>query len=140
MTTDFQISSQIVADTQPIGDLPLSTVLLMEDMRFPWLILVPRRANVTEFTDLSQEDSFTLMNEIRFVTKALHDAVGSDKMNVGSLGNIVRQLHIHIVARRVGDDAWPKPVWGTGARKLYDPRVRDARVLALRHRLGLDKP
>lgn len=140
MSAQFQISSQIIADTQPIGDLPLSTVLLMEDMRFPWLILVPRRPNVAEFTDLTQDDSITLMNEIRFVTKALHDAVGSDKMNIGSLGNIVRQLHIHIVARRIGDDAWPKPVWGAGARKPYDPRVRDARLVALRHRLGLSAP
>ncbi len=103
----------------------------MNDARFPWLILVPRRNDLSELIDLDASDRATLMEEIAAVSAVLKSRPGVDKINIGALGNIVRQLHVHVVARSVGDAAWPGPVWGAGAAVRYDA-LRTQRALAPR--------
>jgi diadenosine tetraphosphate (Ap4A) HIT family hydrolase len=115
----FQLDSRLEADTIPIGDLALSSVLLLNDARFPWFVLVPRIADVSELTDLSEEHSAQLMQEIRIATRVMLELSKPDKVNVGALGNIVTQLHVHVVGRFRSDPAWPGPVWGHGARTPY---------------------
>ena len=116
----FALDARLAADTIAVAELGLSRVLLMDDARYLWLILVPRRDNLSELIDLGAADRVVLMEEIALVSKALIGQPGVDKINVGALGNIVRQLHVHIVARSVLDAAWPGPVWGSGAPRRYD--------------------
>jgi len=111
----FELDDRLARDALIIGDWPLSRVLLMNDARWPWLILVPRRDGMVELTDLEPADQTQLMAEAGRAARFLKTHVKVDKINVGALGNIVRQLHLHIVARFVGDPAWPGPVWGHGA-------------------------
>ena len=101
-------------------DWPLSRVLLMNDRRFPWLILVPRVASVAETFDLPQAERAVLWREVDFAAAKLRAETRALKINIGGLGNIVRQLHIHVVARNEGDGAWPGPVWGSGTRIPYE--------------------
>ncbi|HLH50890.1 MAG TPA: HIT family protein [Roseiarcus sp.] len=117
--SEFALDPRLAADTFALGDARLSRVLLMNDARFPWLILVPRRADLVEFADLSPDERSLLMEEIVAVSHALSQRQGVEKINVGALGNIVRQLHVHIVGRSRSDAAWPGPVWGFGARRPY---------------------
>jgi diadenosine tetraphosphate (Ap4A) HIT family hydrolase len=119
MDTAFTLDPRLETDTLPVGDLPLSSVLLMDDARFPWLILVPRRAGVSEITDLTEEDAQLLISEIRLATRVMLDLSKPDKVNVGALGNVVPQLHVHVVGRFRSDPAWPGPVWGHGTRTSY---------------------
>ena len=91
---------------------------------FCWLILVPRQADLSELVDLDARDRAILMEEIAAVSEVLRALPDVDKINVGALGNIVRQLHIHVVARRIGDAAWPGPVWGAGAPQRYEAPQR----------------
>ncbi len=116
---NFELDSRLAADTLPVGDLALSSVLLLDDSRFPWFVLVPRRPDVSEITDLSDEDALELMREIRLATRVMLDLAKPDKVNVGALGNIVGQLHVHVIGRYRSDPAWPGPVWGHGSRKPY---------------------
>jgi diadenosine tetraphosphate (Ap4A) HIT family hydrolase len=116
----FVLDARLAADTVPVGDLALSRLLLMDDARFCWLILVPRQENLSELVDLDAHKRAVLMEEIAAVSEVLRRLPDVDKINVGALGNIVRQLHIHIVARRIGDAAWPGPVWGAGAPQRYE--------------------
>lgn len=95
----------------------------MNDRRYPWLILIPRQAGLAEIIDLSPPDRQTLMIELSLVSKVLKEHVPCDKLNIGALGNLVPQLHIHVLARRQGDAAWPGPVWGHGAAEPYDPKT-----------------
>ena len=115
----FVLDTRLAADTFPIGDLALSRLLLMDDARFCWLILVPRQADSSELVDLDARERAVLMEEIAGVSEVLRAMPGVDKINVGALGNIVRQLHVHVVARRIGDAAWPGPVWGAGVPLRY---------------------
>jgi diadenosine tetraphosphate (Ap4A) HIT family hydrolase len=115
----FQLDSRLEADTIPIGDLALSSVLLLNDARFPWFVLVPRIGNVSELTDLSDEQAVQLMQEIRIATRVMLELSKPDKVNVGALGNIVTQLHVHVIGRFRSDPAWPGPVWGHGTRTPY---------------------
>jgi diadenosine tetraphosphate (Ap4A) HIT family hydrolase len=115
----FDLDSRLAADTLPVGDLELSSVLLLDDSRFPWLVLVPRRAGASELTDLSDDDAALLMREIRLAVGVMLELGRPDKVNVGALGNIVGQLHVHVVGRYASDPAWPGPVWGHGQRKPY---------------------
>ena len=94
----------------------------MNDANYPWLILVPRRVGASEIIDLGAEQSL-LMDELALVSRALKDETRCDKLNVAAIGNMVPQLHIHIVARRKDDAAWPKPVWGAVPRRAYDADV-----------------
>ena len=116
----FTLHARLMADTHAMGDLPLCRVLLMNDARFPWLILVPRRAKLHEMADLSVEDGITLMNEIRLSSRVLREVLSPDRINVAAIGNLVDQLHIHVVARTVSDPAWPGTVWGHGGGRPYD--------------------
>ncbi len=124
----FALDSRLAADTVPVGDLALCSVLLLNDARFPWLILVPRREGLSEVTDLSEEDAAALMEEIRVATRVMLDLSRPDKVNVGALGNVVAQLHVHVVGRFRSDPAWPGPVWGFGARAPYPDHAASALV------------
>ena len=124
MTDDFALDPRLAADTVMIGDLALSSVLLMDDARFPWLILVPRRVGASELTDLTAEDANALMGEARIAVGVMLALAKPDKVNIGALGNVVSQLHLHVVGRFLSDPAWPGPVWGHGARSPYPPHAR----------------
>ena len=126
----FQLDSRLEADTVLVGDWPLCRVLLMNDARYPWLVLVPRRAGMVEIADLAPPDRAILMEEIIRASEVLRSLPGVTKLNVGALGNVVRQLHVHVVGRRVGDPAGAGPVWGHSPAVPYDSGARD-RLLAL---------
>jgi diadenosine tetraphosphate (Ap4A) HIT family hydrolase len=130
----WSLHPQLAADTVPICDLALSRLLAMNDANFPWLILVPRRAGASETIDLGTEQSL-LMDELALVSLALKDETRCDKLNVAAIGNMVSQLHIHIVARRKDDAAWPKPVWGAVPRRAYEADVMERFVAAIRGRV-----
>ena len=136
MTSDpeaqFELDPRLTKDTVFVANWNLCEVRLMDDARFPWLVLVPRRAGVSELDDLNESDRTRLMHEIQRAMKVLRAAVECDKLNVGALGNIVRQLHVHVVARRKDDPAWPGPVWGHGPAHHFMPEARDKLVAALR--------
>jgi len=131
----WSLHPQLHADTVPVCDLALSRLLAMNDANFPWLILVPRRAGVSEIIDLGDEQSL-LMDEIALVSRALKVESRCDKLNVAAIGNVVPQLHIHIVARRKDDAAWPKPVWGAVPRRVYVADAMERFVGAIRSRLA----
>ncbi|MDP4003232.1 HIT domain-containing protein [Methylobacterium sp. NEAU K] len=120
----FALDPRLAADTVEVGDLALCRVLLMDDARFPWLILVPRRPDVSEITDLAEADSAALWQEIRLATGVMQGLSKPDKINVAALGNVVAQLHVHVVGRFRSDPAWPGPVWGFETRKPYPPHAR----------------
>jgi diadenosine tetraphosphate (Ap4A) HIT family hydrolase len=132
MDHDFALDPTLSADTVLLGDLALSSALLMDDARFPWLILVPRRPGLSELTDLGPDDAATLMAEIRIAVGVMQALAGPDKVNVGALGNVVSQLHVHVVGRFRSDPAWPGPVWGQGVRTPYPPHARAQMVERLR--------
>jgi diadenosine tetraphosphate (Ap4A) HIT family hydrolase len=130
----WSLHPQLHADTVLVCDLPLSRVLTMNDANFPWLILVPRRAGVSEIFDLGTEQA-ALLNEVSLVSRALKDVTQCDKLNVAAIGNLVPQLHLHIVARRKDDALWPKPVWGAAPPRAYDPAALERFTTAIRDRL-----
>jgi diadenosine tetraphosphate (Ap4A) HIT family hydrolase len=121
----FVLSPRLAADSILLADWPLSQIRLMDDSRFPWLMLVPRRADLSEWTDLPDDDLRLLGEEIRRAGRALAWVTSPDKLNVGALGNIVRQFHVHVIARFTHDPAWPGPVWGSGERVPYAPEQRE---------------
>jgi len=122
----FALDPRLENDTFEIAEFPLCRALLMNDTRFPWVILVPRITGLTEIYQLSEADQQQLMLESNTVAKTLAEFVSADKMNVAALGNVVSQLHIHHVARYRGDDAWPAPVWGKGTAVPYTEEERQA--------------
>lgn len=117
----FALHPRLAAGAFPVIELPLSTVLLKDDCRWPWLLLAPRCADASELHDLSGADAATLMGEIRAASAAVAALPGVQKVNVGALGNQVRQLHVHVVGRWEGDPAWPDPVWGRAGKIAYPP-------------------
>ena len=121
---DFHLDPRLAADTEFVADWPLSRVLLMNDARFPWLILVPRRANLTEIFDLDAASRATLAEETAWAGERLKILCACAKINIGALGNMVPQLHVHVVARNPGDAAWPGPVWGSGKAVPYAPAAK----------------
>lgn len=135
-TDGFALHPRLASDTTPVVELALSRVLLMDDARFPWLILVPMRPDLREIYDLSAGDQATLWQEVSRVGEMLMRETGGDKLNVAALGNQVPQLHVHVIARRTDDPAWPGPVWGAGQAEARDQRVRDAIVRSLREALS----
>jgi diadenosine tetraphosphate (Ap4A) HIT family hydrolase len=132
----FVLHPRLAADTAFVADWRLSRVLLMDDARYPWLVLVPRRADVTEQFELMADDRAVLTEEIAHAAHVLKTLSAAQKINIGALGNMVPQLHIHIVARNEGDAAWPGPVWGHGTAVRYEPARRDAFVEELRAKLA----
>ena len=132
----FTLDERLTRDTFVVGDWPLSRVLLMNDARWPWLILVARREGVLELTDLDQADQAQLIDEAARASAFLKIHTRADKINIGALGNVVRQFHLHVVARKVGDPAWPGPVWGQGVATPYGDAAARAFVEAARKDLG----
>ena len=132
---DFSLDPQLAADTIPVAELPLSALRLMRDANYPWLILVPRRAGLAEIVDLAAAERGTLMTEIALASEALRAVAPCDKLNVAALGNMVRQLHVHVIARRTADPAWPKPVWGAVSPRPYAPGEAEALATAIAERL-----
>ena len=123
--TQWTLDPRLAAETLVVGDLPLSRVLLNDDANFPWLILVPRRPAAMELIDLAATERVQLMDEIARTSAVLRDLTRCDKLNVAALGNVVAQLHVHVIARFHGDAAWPAPIWGKAPRRGYAPADRD---------------
>jgi diadenosine tetraphosphate (Ap4A) HIT family hydrolase len=136
MSEAWSLHPQLEEDTVSISDLLLSRLLLSKDASYPWLILVPRRAGAIEIIDLDRDDRAHLMTEIGQASEALKDITGCDKLNVAALGNQVPQLHVHIIARRKGDFAWPRPVWGVAPALAYNATELEAFLGAIRRRTG----
>ncbi|BDM21410.1 MULTISPECIES: HIT domain-containing protein [Pseudomonas] len=108
----FDMDSRLQQDSLVLGDFPLCRLLLSKDANYPWFILVPKRAGVSELFDLSQEDQAQLWKETTYLAEALKREFAADKMNVATLGNVVSQMHMHVIVRHQDDPAWPAPVWG----------------------------
>ena len=138
----FEIDSAFLGSSHAVGELALSHVRLQADARFPWIVLIPRVANARELEDLAEGERDVLMEEIlragdaaRAVSLALGRRV--EKLNVGQLGNVTPQLHVHVVGRRADDAAWPGPVWGHGAASPYPAQQLADGLAAARGSLGL---
>ena len=129
----FQLHKRLEEDLVYIGDLGLSKLLLMPDSSVPWVVLVPQKAGMREWHELSMEDQRLLLLEINKVSLTCYQLFEPDKLNIGALGNIVEQFHLHIICRYKNDKAWPGPMWGQSPDK--DIEVIDARVKALRESL-----
>jgi diadenosine tetraphosphate (Ap4A) HIT family hydrolase len=134
----WSLHPQLARDTVGIGDLPLSLLLLMNDANYPWLILVPRKGDITELIDLDEAEQKQLMSEIDRAARALRAITSCDKLNVAALGNAVPQLHVHVIARFRRDAAWPKPVWGVAPPRAYEREERAKLAQALRNMIWPD--
>ena len=119
MSDEFILADRIAAESVAVADLALCHVRLMNDRRYPWLLLLPRRPGLEEWTALPGDDLAQLSLEIGRAGTVLREVVPFDKLNVAALGNIVRQMHVHVIGRRVGDASWPNAVWGVGSREPY---------------------
>jgi diadenosine tetraphosphate (Ap4A) HIT family hydrolase len=115
----FVLHERLAADTSLVCELPLSRCLLMNDARYPWLILVPRIADLRDLHEVPAENRQVLFDEIDQTSRALINLTAAFKINVAALGNQVPQLHIHVIARQQDDPAWPGPVWGVGQATPY---------------------
>jgi diadenosine tetraphosphate (Ap4A) HIT family hydrolase len=138
----FEIDPAFLATSHTLGDLALSHARLQADARFPWIVLIPRLAGARELEDLAAGERDVLMDEILQAggaARAIAQALGrpASKLNVGQLGNITAQLHVHVIARRPEDAAWPAPVWGFGEAEAYEPGVLAMATAAARAALGL---
>jgi diadenosine tetraphosphate (Ap4A) HIT family hydrolase len=134
--TGWSLHPQLANDTVSVGDLLLCRVLAVNAADYPWLILVPRRADVGEIIDLGHEAT-GLMSEIADVSRDLKATTQCDKLNVAAIGNVVPQLHVHIVARWKTDPLWPKPVWGEAPLRPGDEAEFERFVTTIRSKLGL---
>lgn len=134
--TGFILDPRLAADSVFLADGPLSQVRLVNDVRFTWLLLVPRVSGVSEWLELDGSQQRLLLAEINQVGNLVRAEAGVGKLNIGALGNVVRQLHVHVVGRHEGDDAWPGPVWGSGPARPFDEGALARRVEAWRERLG----
>lgn len=132
----FQLHPRLARDTLPVTTLELCTVRLMNDCRFPWVILVPRREHAVELHRLPPTDQALLVAESGRVADALERLFAPDKLNLGALGNVVPQLHWHVVARHRTDPCWPGPVWGCGTAEPYDGDTGEQRAASMRDALG----
>ena len=136
MSTEFALHEKLEADTRLVADLPLCSCLLMDDARFPWLILVPRIPGLREFHEVPKNEQPQLLKEIERVSVTLQKISNAHKLNVAALGNQVPQLHIHVIARQTTDSAWPGPVWGVGTTEPYQSDARATFIQALQTELG----
>ena len=137
MESAWVLHPQLAQDTVPVGDLPLARVLLANDANYPWLILVPRLPGLVELIDLEENAQIQLLGEIAAAARALKRITECDKLNIAALGNQVPQLHVHVIARRRNDAAWPKPVWGMKPALAYTESQRAMLLKSLRERLQL---
>jgi diadenosine tetraphosphate (Ap4A) HIT family hydrolase len=131
----WALHPQLVRDTIELGDLALSRVLIIKDASYPWLLLVPRRRAAVEIIDLDEVEQAQLMVEIARASRALKSVTQCDKLNIAALGNVVPQLHVHVIARRKSDTAWPKPVWGAAEPLAHDTAELDRFMIAMRNKL-----
>ena len=136
--SDWTLHPQLAADTVALGDLPLSRVLVMNDATYPWLVLVPRKTGITEVIDLDEDEQTHLMHEVTRAARALRAVTACHKLNIAALGNMVPQLHVHVIARFREDAAWPRPVWGIVPAKAYQRDALESFTNALRRTIGLD--
>ena len=134
---EWQLHPQLARDTAPVGDLSLCRILLMNDTNYPWLLLVPRQPGLVELIDLSDADQAQLMTEIACVSRGLRVVAPCDKLNVATIGNVVPQLHVHIIARRASDAAWPRPVWGVMQPLAHDAEEVQTFISTLRRKIWL---
>jgi len=128
MSSRFILDARLEADSVFIADGELSQFRLMNDARYPWLVLVPKIADAIELTDLPVQQQQLLLSEINIAAKILRDYFHCEKINIGALGNIVRQLHVHVIARTMQDATWPGPVWGQGTTQHYDDATLSALI------------
>jgi diadenosine tetraphosphate (Ap4A) HIT family hydrolase len=131
----FVLDPRLAADSLLLAEGPLSQLRLMDDARFPWLVLVPRVPGAVEWIDLGDHDRHVLLAEVARAGQLLRATGPCHKLNIGALGNVVRQLHVHVVARNEGDAAWPGPVWGAGTMQRLARAERESRLDALRKAL-----
>jgi len=136
-TPAWSLHSRLKEDTIDIGDLPLCRVLVIKDAHYPWLLMVPRQAEAVEIIDLDEVQQAQLMTEITRVARALKEITKCDKLNIAALGNLVPQLHVHIIARRSNDVAWPRPVWGVMPPLAHDAEEVQTFISALRRKIWL---
>lgn len=127
----FTLHQQLAADTHFICDLALSRILLMNDARYPWVILVPRKPDIREIWELDAAEQGRMWQEVTYCAERLKSLTRADKMNVATLGNLVPQLHVHVVARTAEDEAWPAPVWGRGTALPYTTPAAVRQIEAL---------
>jgi diadenosine tetraphosphate (Ap4A) HIT family hydrolase len=132
VTKGWSLHPQLAQDTVPLGDLPLARVLLAKDANYPWLILVPRLPGLVELIDLEENAQVRLLGEIAAAARTLKSVTRCDKLNIAALGNQVPQLHVHVIARRHSDAAWPKPVWGVKPPLAYNDSQQASLLGALR--------
>ncbi len=121
--SEFSLHPQLLAETHPVCELALCSIRLMDDARWPWLILVPRLPFLRELVDLAGDDQVALLKEVNRAGRVLQRLFRTDKLNIAALGNQVPQLHVHVISRRQDDPAWPRPVWGAGDPEPYPPEV-----------------
>ncbi|UZE50264.1 HIT domain-containing protein [Rhodopseudomonas sp. P2A-2r] len=133
----WSLHPQLQKDTIDIGDLPLCRVLVIKDANYPWLLLVPRRADAVEIIDLDEVAQAQLMTEITRVARAVKEITKCDKLNIAALGNAVPQLHVHIIGRRTSDAAWPRPVWGVVPPLAHDAAEVQSFISELRRKIWL---
>jgi diadenosine tetraphosphate (Ap4A) HIT family hydrolase len=133
----WSLHARLKEDTIDIGDLPLCRVLVIKDAHYPWLLLVPRRPETIEIIDLGEVEQAQLMTEISRVARALKEITKCEKLNIAALGNMVPQLHVHIIARRSTDAAWPRPVWGVMPPLAHDAEEVQRFISALRRKIWL---
>lgn len=115
----FELDRRLERDSQPVMWLGLCELRIRNDRRWPWLILIPQRAGIEEVHDMTPLDQAVLTFETNMVSKTLKEVTSCTKINCATLGNIVRQLHVHVIARSEGDPGWPGPVWGHGTPEAY---------------------
>lgn len=127
----FELHTQLAKDCAVVGDLDLCRVLLLNDAQYPWLVLVPRREEIAELFQLSRIDQQQLLDEISRISAALAGHFRADKMNVAALGNVVPQLHVHVIVRYRDDAAWPRPVWGVHPAVPYEETALHDRIIEL---------
>lgn len=128
----FVLHPQLEKDTFSVGNLGLSKILLMNDRRYPWIILVPRLPNLSDITDLNESERKDFIEEINFIAAAMKRYFQPERMNIAMLGNVVPQLHCHIIARFTDDFAWAKPVWGIGEAVFYSEEEKEKTVQVFR--------
>lgn len=136
-TAGWALDVQLERDTAAIGDMTLCRMLLSRDANYPWLILVPRRRGAAEIIDLHPSERAQLMTEIADASAALKTVTNCDKLNVAAIGNVVLQLHVHVIARTRSDAAWPRPVWNAVPPRAYEAAAMQGLIEALRQRLAL---
>lgn len=133
---EWRLDPRLADDSHPVAQLPLCELRLMDDSHHPWLVLVPRIEGATELVDLQDAQQQALLREVSQVSRVLRERFAPDKLNVAALGNVVPQLHVHVIARYTGDIAWPKPVWGQAAMRSYTPEALVERIAMLREGLA----